>query len=109
MWEIKETSPMSDLDQGHCLVGNVPTPISSQPLKRKNRGVLLHAPGPGDPRGANTDVVYIGGAQVTADRNAGTGGIPLLPGASLEIPIEDPQNLYGVSATAGQDVAWLGI
>lgn len=73
---------------------------------RTYKGVLIRSPGSADPT-PNTGVIWIGGAAVTADSNSGTGGMPLTPGDSVFIPIDDPSKLYVISDTAAQDVAWL--
>jgi len=54
-------------------------------------------------------VVYVGRKCVTADLNPGTGGMPLLPGCAIELPLEDPSQVYAVSLTPNQDVAWMGV
>jgi hypothetical protein len=38
-----------------------------------------------------------------------TGGMPVVPGSSLFIPIDDPSELYIISTLADQDYAWLGV
>jgi hypothetical protein len=107
MFEVKETSPASNLCHGHVVVGPTPVPLTALDFKLC-RGILLRAPGAGD-LVPNTDIIYIGRACVTADSNPGTGGMPLLPGAVLELPLEDPSQLYAVSLSAAQDLAWMGM
>ncbi len=107
MWEVKETSPSQDLKYGHVVVGTTPVPLTALTLKLV-RGLLLRAPGPND-LVPNIDVIYIGKAGVTADSNAGTGGMPLLPGSVLELPVEDPSQVYAVSGSPNQDLAWMGV
>jgi len=72
------------------------------------KGVLLRAPGSGDPT-PNTHPIWIGGKQVTADSNEGTGGMALPPGESMFIPCDDIPALYAVSTAEGQDLAWLAM
>ena len=107
MWEVKETSPSSELRHGHAVVGTSPAPLTTLSMKFV-RGILLRAPGPDDLT-PNTDVVYIGCKSVTADSNAGTGGMPILPGSAIELPVEDPSQVYAVSLSPGQDLAWMGV
>jgi hypothetical protein len=107
MWEIKETSPSRELQHGHTVVGAVEVPLTTLAATFV-RGVIMRAPGAGDPV-PNTDIVYVGRKGVTADSNVGTGGMPLLPGGVLELPLEDPSQIYVVSLSEGQDVAWMGV
>jgi len=72
------------------------------------KGVLLHAPGTSDP-GPNTDPIWIGGPTVTADQAIETGGFPLIPGSTLEIPSEFLGGLYAISTAASQTLTWLGV
>jgi hypothetical protein len=48
--------------------------------------------------------VYLGGAAVTADTTAGTGGFPLAAGDSLAITSAEGEALYGIVATGTQSV-----
>jgi hypothetical protein len=95
-----------ELSHGHVTVGITRTQLSvfNFPLLK---GVLLRAPGGDDPV-ANSDPVWVGGAGVTAN-SAATGGLPLVPGASIFIPVEDPSLLWVVSTATSQDIAWIGI
>ena len=109
MFEVKETSPSGDLKYGHALVG--PTAVKVTPNSvNLVRGLLLRAPGPND-LVPNVDVIYVGLKQVTCTGVPGsaTDGIPVIPGGSIELPVEDPSMVYAVSQTAGQDLCWMGI
>jgi hypothetical protein len=106
MWEVKETSPSNRLAHGHTVVGTTPVPLTTLTFKFV-RGVLLRAPGPNDPV-PNTDVIYVGRRSVTAD-SAATGGMPLLPGHAIDLPVDDPTQVYVVSRSANQDLAWIGV
>lgn len=99
----KETSP--DLLHGHIVVGLVRTPLTTGKFE-VFRGILLRAPGPGDPT-PNTATIWVGGSRVTADSAPSTGGIPLPPGASIMVPVESTSLLYAISTIAGQDLAWI--
>ena len=106
MFEVKETSPARDLKHGHAVVGTVAVPVTPNKVELV-RGLLLRAPGSNDPT-PNTDVIYIGLKSVTADLSP-TGGMPLLPGAIMELPIDDPSVIYAISLSPNQDLAWMGI
>jgi hypothetical protein len=109
MWEIKETSPSGDLRHGHTVVGQTPVPLSSVSVKLV-RGILLRTPGPDDFTTPNVDAVYVGRKGVTADTDPNTGGMPMLPGSAIELPLEDPSEVYVVTSTATpQDIAWMGV
>jgi len=73
------------------------------------KGILIRAPGADDAAGGNSGVVYIGGARVTADNSEGTGGFPLPPGRSVDIPECDPSTIWVITDGATQDVAWIGL
>lgn len=71
------------------------------------KGVLLRTPGSSDPT-PNTAVVWVGGKGVTADGGA-TGGMPLPPGESMFLPVDDPTQIYLVSTDDNQDIAWITV
>jgi len=70
------------------------------------KGVLLRTPGAVDPV-PNTVCVWVGDARVLASSNIANGGMPIPPGESLFIPIDDVSKIWVVSTVAGQDVAWM--
>lgn len=88
---------------GHVVVGTTAAPLATESVTDVKKGVLIVA----DPNNATT--VYLGRKAVTADNNVDTGGIPLPPGASLFVPIEDLTALYVISGSAAQDVAWMAL
>jgi hypothetical protein len=100
----KETS--GELHFGHQTVGRARKRLSDDKYDIL-KGVLLRAPGAGDPA-ANTDPVWVGGAAVTADSGA-SGGMPLPPGESMFLPLEDIRNLWLISTTDNQDLAWITV
>lgn len=73
-----------------------------------NKGVLLRAPGTNDPV-PNTDPVWVGSHGVTSDSNEGTGGMPVMPGDAIFIPVDKPMLLWVVTNNSDQDIAWMGI
>lgn len=101
----KDVAPVSDLINGHIVVGTAAVQLTLS--IRVSRGVLLRCPGAEDPV-PNTDPVWVGRANVTADSSA-TGGTPILPGGSLFIPVDDPGGVYVISTAPGQDVSWIGM
>jgi hypothetical protein len=96
----KESAPTSRILNGHTVIGTTPVKITLDfpPLLK---GALLRAPGPRDPGGGNTAVIYIGRIHVSPAT-----GMPLPPGASLTIPC-DSNGLYAVADADAQDLAWL--
>lgn len=73
-----------------------------------NKGVLLRCPGT-DEDPTNSEPVYVGGNGVTADSSPGTGGLPIMPGDAIFIPIDKPMLLWVVSSADDQDIAWMAI
>jgi hypothetical protein len=57
----------------------------------------------------NTDTVYIGNSDVTAGTTAATDGFPLEPGESITLPVNNPNLLYAISASANQKVFWSAV
>jgi hypothetical protein len=107
---IKESSAVRDLRFGHMVAGNGAgnaVQLTANSIK-VNRGVLVRCPGAKDPT-ANTKPVWVGLKGVTPDSTQDTGGMPVVPGSSLFVPIDDPSELYIVSTVASQDIAWLAL
>lgn len=102
---VKEA--VREFKHGHQVVGT--TRIQLTPLEfMVNKGVLLRAPGTNDPS-PNDDPVWVGGSGVTADNDEGTGGMPIMPGDAIFIPVERPMLLWVVTNNTDQDIAWFGI
>lgn len=72
------------------------------------KGILLRAPGSGDAN-PNDVPVYVGGSGVTANNLPETGGMPLCPGETLFIPLENLQLLYAISTQPNQQLAWIAM
>lgn len=102
---IKEVTTTRDLYHGHTVVTVEPTRLCERFPTR--RGLLVRCPGSADPN-PNTAPVWIGRSTVTADSSP-TGGMPILPGMALVIPVDDPSLLYVVSTDVNQDIAWMGV
>ncbi|MHA2086364.1 MAG: hypothetical protein ACXABD_21680 [Candidatus Thorarchaeota archaeon] len=102
-----ETTDTKELKWGHTVVGTTAVKLTALEFKFE-KGLLLRAPGSSDPT-PNANFIWIGGAGVTADSNAGTGGMPLAPGESINLPVDDPTEVYVISDAASQDIAWMGV
>lgn len=92
---------------GHQTAGTTRTRLTDLGFT-VNKGVLLRCPGTNDPV-PNDDPVWVGGAGVTADSTQGTGGVPIMPGDAMFIPVEQPMLLWVVTNNSDQDIAWLGV
>ncbi len=108
----RETSPASSLKHGHTAVGQTAVPLVATDFAQffgvaTYRGILVRAAGAGEDS-PNSDIVYVGAAGVTAD-NSVSGGFPLLPGASLILPVDNPNKIYAISPSGTQDLAWICI
>jgi hypothetical protein len=79
------------------------TPLQLVPYK----GILLTCPGTQYDGTGNSKPVWVGGPKVTANDNAASGGMPLVPGASMFIPIDKPDELWVVSSEPDQKIAWM--
>jgi hypothetical protein len=101
----KETSRTDELRHGHTVVGATPVRLCGEFLTR--RGILVRCPGASDPS-ENTSPVWIGRKNVTADSGP-NGGLPILAGTGLFIPIDNPNDLYVVALQENQDIAWIGV
>jgi hypothetical protein len=101
----KETS--SILSNGHQTVGTTAVQLTTLSLQFA-RGVLLRAPGNNDPA-SNDAPIWVGRQGVLASSDLANGGMPIPPGESLFIPIDDPTKIWLISTDANQDVAWMGM
>ncbi len=99
---IKMTIASQHLEHGHFVVGAAAARLSSRKFNFK-QGVILAA------SLDNTKNIWIGKQGLTADNTAGTGGFPLTPGSSMEIPVEEFINIFAISEAASQDLAWIGV
>lgn len=97
----QETSPANNLAHGCKTVGTAAVSLCNR--FKTNRGVLVRADD------GNSAKVWIGGRAVTPNTDEGTGGLPLPAGQAIVIPIDDPSQLYVVSTSNGQHVAWMGV
>ena len=84
------------------LTANTPTKI----INLNNefvQGILLRCPG-GSDAVPNTTEVWVGKEPVTD-----SDGMALAPGETLSLPLESGENLYAVTATANQVIAWMAM
>jgi hypothetical protein len=102
---LKEVSESRSLQNGHTVAG--PTPVKLSEYYPVTRGILLRCPGSADDL-PNVVPVFVGNKSVTADYGP-NGGIPILPGTSIHMPIDDPSQVYVVASEPNQDVAWIGV
>jgi len=72
-------------------IGTDPVQLSN--LEWASNGVDLY------PDGQNAGNIFIGGSSVSA-----ISGKPMNKGESINIPIDNPSNLYAVADTAGQNL-----
>lgn len=98
----KETHKSDRLDHGHISVGVAAAQLLSRDFNFKS-GVTLYA------SSGNSVNIWIGVRGVTADANANTGGFPLVPGSSITIPVTELVNIFAISTSASQDLAWIGV
>lgn len=96
--------------QGWC---DVPTDVAVQvtPLELTGfKGVLIYCPGSQYPGSGNTQPVWVGnGNRVTASDTDGTGGFPVMPGSTIALPVERPNEIWVISTDPGQKIAWMVI
>jgi len=100
MLVIKET--VSKFRFGYKLVGVAPVQIIDDG-HRFVKGILLRAAGDNDPV-SNVAPIWIGDSTVNI-----TVGMPLAPGETLTLPLENCDDLYAVSSVADQNIAWMGL
>lgn len=103
---VKES--VIELYAGHTAAGLIRLRAVTPDFEGMLKGVLLRAPGSGDPT-PNIAPIWLGGNGVTADSNENTGGMPLPPGESLFIPLERLDRLFVISTAADQDLAWMAM
>ncbi len=83
--------------------------VEVNPLEfRFVKGILLRTPGTTDPT-PNVAPIWLGHVNVTADSAVETGGFPLVPGASIFIPVELLTGMYAISTSASQVLTWMGV
>ena len=90
---------------GHTVVGLVAVQLTTAP-RELTKGIWLKVPG-AIHTVTNTNSVYVGKANVTADSDVETGGYEVGLGEELFLDINDPSLLYVVSAAGAQDIGWL--
>jgi hypothetical protein len=58
---------------------------------------------------SNNATIYIGPSTVTAGTAAATDGIPLNPGESITMPLNNLNLLYAIATATGQEIFWMVI
>lgn len=89
---------VNTLGQNRRPIGTTAGRVCGQTGVAARFGVVLRA----DP--ANTEPIYVGGSNVTAETEPTTDGMPLYPGESLSLQIGDPHKLYAIAPTTTQYV-----
>lgn len=89
---------VNTLGQGRRPITTVAGRVCGQTGVAARFGVVLRA----DP--ANTEPIYVGGANVTPGTSETTDGFPLYPGETLSLQIGDPHKLYAIAPTTAQYV-----
>lgn len=56
---------------------------------------------------ANTGTIYVGNSDVTAAGADGTAGMELGAGESVQLPIDNPSDVWVIASTTGQKVFWM--
>ena len=105
--DTRETVDPKGLRWGHKVVGATAVKLTTKEYGFF-KGLLLRTPGSDDGT-PNTNFIWVGGSGVTADSNAETGGMPLAPGDSINLPVNDPTEIYVISDAASQEIAWMGV
>jgi hypothetical protein len=108
MWQVQTTYQSKDIQYGVLTVGTVPVRVGMVGSRALVKGLLLRACGSQDFLSQNSDCIYVGGPNVTADQSP-SGGFPLLPGASLELPAAQAEDIWCISGTPGQILNWLAV
>lgn len=91
---------------------DVPTdaPVQITPLEHVAfKGVLIYCPGSQMPGEGNTAPVWIGGNKIAANDTDGSGGFPIMPGSTMALPVERPNEVWVISSDPGQKIAWMVI
>jgi len=105
--KVSKTTVPDRVYNGHLVVGLTRVQIT-EVKGNLTTGLIIRAPGGTDPV-PNTATIWVGGSNVTADSDPTTGGFPLGPGASIVINVESADDLYFISTSADQDLAWIGV
>lgn len=93
----------SEVFHGWQTAGLTALQLRSDPLPFVAKGVLLKVPS------TNTNSVWVGNKNVTADTNATSGGMEIEPGEALFIPIDGIEKLWVISNAATQPVGWMAL
>lgn len=111
--EIVSDSSDQEPVHGHCPVTTTRRSLLPEGATlrkgRITRGICVRAPGTQDITGGNSAVVFVGGSNVTPGNDEQSGGVPLIPGASITLPCRDPSKVFVVTPTGTQDVSWVGV
>lgn len=96
------TIPSRNCVHGHLVIGVAESVIGVDIINLRY-GIILLADV------ENAANIWIGRTGVTANKNATTGGFPIVPGGSIMLPFSDLQKIYGISTDVAQNLAWIGM
>jgi len=102
---IGRASEVGLVRMGHTVVGLAAAQITTCP-RQLTKGIWIKAPGTLH-TAANSDSVYVGKSNVTADSDVETGGYELAPGEELFLEVDDPSEVWVVSTAGAQDIGWI--
>ena len=98
----KESTLASNLKYGRTAVGLTAVKVNLY-VENLRYNVVIRANGSGDPF-PNTDFVYVGDKNVTVET-----GFPIPPGASMDIFVNNVNEIYVISSSPNQEIAWIGL
>jgi hypothetical protein len=98
----KESTQASSLKYGRTLVGLTAVPVNLY-VENLRYNIVIRANGSGDPL-PNTAFIYVGDKNVTVNT-----GFPIPPGSSVELFINNVNEIYVISSAINQEIAWIGL
>lgn len=92
----KETSEVSELRHDQIDATTMPFPVCHE--RKLYRGILIYS------FRSNTQTCFVGNKNVTPET-----GFPIPPGFSLQVGVDSASELYVVSASGVQRLAWISL
>ncbi len=93
---------VAGLRNGCTSVGTSATRLTDNQIGKCKKGIHFQAPT------SNSESVYVGAKGVTANSGA-NGGTQIYPGDAIFLPIENPDEVWLVSPSNGEIIAWLAV
>lgn len=84
-------------------VGTTRIQLNNDNTTKLTRGIQIRADG------ANTGLIYVGTAPVTANTNPESDGFPIAANEGIFLPIKHMDIVYVIATVAGQKLFWLAI